>query len=87
MLCGTTDDGTEVCSTTNRLQLDASGRPSKFANVTANLLYLYNVTIDGVLYKRLPLFSDVLQDYFWSYDNNGLKVVQLRFYEVSTNVN
>jgi hypothetical protein len=81
------DDGiTEVCSTTNQLTLDASGRPAKFENVTANLLYLYNVTIDGVFYKRIPLFSDVLQDYFWSYDNNGLKLLQLRFYHCTTSV-
>jgi len=26
-------------------------------------------------------------NYFWSYDNNGLKLAQLRFYEISTNVN
>jgi hypothetical protein len=85
MLCGLADDGTtEVCSTTNQLTLDASGRPAKFENVTANLLYLYNVTIDGVLHKRIPLFSDVLQDYFWSYDNNGLKLLQLRFYHCTT---
>jgi hypothetical protein len=85
MLCGLADDGTtEVCSTTNQLILDASGRPAKFENVTANLLYLYNVTIDGVLHKRIPLFSDVLQDYFWSYYNNGLKLLQLRFYHCTT---
>ena len=85
MLCGLAEDGiTEVCGTTNQLTLDASGRPAKFENVTANLLYLYNVTIDGVLYKRIPLFSDVLQDYFWSYDNNGLKLLQLRFYHCTT---
>jgi hypothetical protein len=83
MLCGF-DDGIDVCSTTNQLELDASGRPAKFENVTANLLYLYNVTIDGVLYKRIPLFSDVLQDYFWSYTNNGLKLLQLRFYHCTT---
>jgi hypothetical protein len=84
MLCGETDDGIEVCSTANKLTLDASGRPAKFENVTANLLYLYNVTIDGAFYKRIPLFSDVLQDYFWSYDNKGLKLLQLRFYHCTT---
>jgi hypothetical protein len=84
MLCGLADDGTEVCGLDNKLELDASGRPAKFENVTANLLYLYNVTIDGVLYKRIPLFSDVLQDYFWSYTNNGLKLLQLRFYHCTT---
>jgi hypothetical protein len=84
MLCFLNDIGEDVCSTTNQLTLDASGRPAKFANVTANLLYLYNVTIDGVFYKRIPLFSDVLQDYFWSYYNNGLKLLQLRFYHCDT---
>jgi len=85
MLCGLAEDGiTEVCSTANQLTLDASGRPAKFENVTANLLYLYNVTVDGAFYKRIPLFSDVLQDYFWSYDNNGLKLLQLRFYHCTT---
>ena len=86
MLCGLDplDPSISVCGTDNQLKLDASGRPAKFENVTANLLYLYNVTIDGVLYKRIPLFSDVLQDYFWSYTNTGLKLLQLRFYHCDT---
>lgn len=84
MLCGLDDTGVEVCGIDNQLELDASGRPAKFENVTANLLYLYNVTVDGKFYKRVPLFSDVLQDYFWSYDNNGLKLLQLRFYHCTT---
>jgi hypothetical protein len=84
MLCGLADDGLPVCGIDNQLKLDASGRPAKFENVTANLLYLYNVTIDGVLYKRIPLFSDVLQGYFWDYDNKGLKLLQLRFYHCTT---
>ena len=84
MLCGLDDAGEKVCGLDNQLKLDASGRPAKFENVTANLLYLYNVTIDGVFYKRIPLFSDVLQDYFWNYDNKGLKLLQLRFYHCDT---
>lgn len=88
MLCGTdyTDplNPIEICSIANQLNLDSSARPGKFSNVTANLLYLYNVYIDGVFYKRIPLFSDALQDYLWSYDNNGLKLLQLRFYWCST---
>jgi hypothetical protein len=31
--------------------------------------------------------SSDLQDYFWDYDNKGLKVAQLRFYEHATDVN
>jgi hypothetical protein len=30
---------------------------------------------------RLPLFAEELEGYFWEYDNNGLKLLQLRFYE------
>ncbi len=60
---------------------------STFADVSKYLLYVYaDVNGDGVV-ERVPLFDDRLQDYFWEYDNNGLKLVQLRFYEVPSNVN
>jgi len=60
---------------------------SKFDNVTKELLYVY-VDLDGNgTAERYPLFSDAMVNYFWSYDNNGLKLAQLRFYEISTNVN
>jgi hypothetical protein len=36
--------------------------------------------------ERYPLFDDELEDYFWNYDNKGLKVAQLRFYEHTTDV-
>lgn len=59
---------------------------SSFTNVSRELLYVYaDINADGVT-ERLPLFDSRLQDYYWSYDNNGLKVVQLRFYEVPTTV-
>ena len=59
---------------------------SKFTNVSQELLYVYaDLDGDGVV-ERYPLFDDRLQDYFWSYDNNGLKLLQLRFYTVSTTV-
>jgi hypothetical protein len=35
---------------------------------------------------RLPLFDDRLQEYLWDYDNRGLRIAQLRFYECSTTV-
>jgi len=55
----------------------------KFANVSAALLYIYAWIYDAGewTYQRIPLFSDVLQDYLWSYDNNGVRIAQLRFYE------
>lgn len=55
-----------------------------FTNVSAELLYIYcDYDGDGTQ-ERVNLFSDELEDYFWQYDNNGLKIVQLRFYPIST---
>lgn len=59
----------------------------KFENVSKELLYVYaDLNLDGTA-ERYPLFSDAMVNYFWGYDNNGLKLAQLRFYEVATNVN
>lgn len=35
---------------------------------------------------RIGLFDDCLQQYFWDYDNDGLKLLQLRFYEIPSEV-
>lgn len=76
----------EVCSTLNYLAVREKGG-SKFTNVSKELLFIYaDLDGDGVE-ERYSLFDDRLQDYFWSFDNNGLKLLQLRFYEVVTNVN
>jgi hypothetical protein len=32
---------------------------------------------------RVDLFDSCLENYFWKYDNNGLRVLQLRFYPAS----
>jgi hypothetical protein len=86
-LCGEDPaDGSTVCSNST---LEISSGSRKFTNVTGYLLYLYNVDLDGdgdIDYKRIPLFSDVLMNYFWNYDNNGLRIAQLRFYPCSTTV-
>ena len=74
----------EVCSTESKLFVRSKGKPT-FENVSRELLYIY-VDLDGDGVKRYNLFNSALEDYFWSYDNNGLKVLQLRFYECSTNV-
>jgi hypothetical protein len=58
-----------------------------FTNVSKSLLYVYaDIDGDGVI-DRVPLFDSRLQDFMWNYDNNGLKLAQLRFYEIPTNVN
>ena len=75
--------GEEVCSTLQMVLVREKGK-SSFTNVSRELLYVYvDYDGDGDL-DFVPLFSDVLQDYYWSYDNAGLRVAQLRFYNCST---
>lgn len=73
------------CSVYQMVMVRQKGK-SSFENVSKELLYLYvDLNGDGTT-ERYPLFSDALQDYYWNYDNNGLKLLQLRFYEISTQV-
>ncbi|HXC49790.1 MAG TPA: hypothetical protein VN634_02790 [Candidatus Limnocylindrales bacterium] len=76
-------DGSTVCSTTSMTLLRSKGK-SSFTNVSKDLLYIYNdVDGDGTL-DRVSLFDSKLEDYYWNYDNNGLRNAQLRFYECAT---
>lgn len=77
--------GEEVCSL-EVLEVKRSKGKSTFTNVSNQLLSIVvDITDDGIDNPvRYPLFSDELQDYFWSYDNAGLRVLQLRFYEQPT---
>ncbi len=79
-------NGEELCSTQSLVSVRSSGKQT-FSNVSQQLLYVY-VDVDGDGHiDRIPLFDDRMRDYFWSYDNKGLKILQLRFYPISTNVN
>lgn len=78
--------GKIVCSSASYVAVRSTGK-SSFTNVSNQLLYIYtDLNGDGVD-ERYPLFDERLRDYFWQYDNNGLKVLQVRFYEIATNVN
>jgi hypothetical protein len=80
-LDGVVDDG-ELFLRMSVISLPLSRTNGKqvFDNVTKYLLYVY-VDLDGDgTAERYNLFNDALQDYFWQYDNQGLKIVQLRFY-------
>ena len=68
---------------------------STFSNVTAELLtivFAVEVDLDGdgvaddVEYVRVPIFSDIIENEYWEYDNHGLKLLQVRFYPVGTDV-
>jgi hypothetical protein len=81
------------------LEHTKSGAP-KFTNVSKDLLFvdyctawtagpdLTPGTSDDVCTSttQVPLFGNDLLSYYWSYDNSGLKLAQLRFYEVETTV-
>lgn len=78
-------DGTVWYSTESMVLVRGTGK-STFANVTKELLYIWaDLDGDGDP-DRLPLFGDAAYQYFWEYDNNGLKLAQLRFYEVPTTI-
>lgn len=84
--CATDPNGpTEVCSVISMVLVRDKGK-STFTNVSKYLLYIYaDITGDGIL-ERVPLFDSRLEDYFWEYDNKGLRLAQLRFYPCSTTV-
>lgn len=68
-----------VCSTENVVLVRNTGK-STFKNVTNELTSLVaDINGDGIL-EPIALFSGGLQDFFWQFDNQGLKLAQLRFY-------
>lgn len=79
--------GEEVCDLDAPLTVVRSKGKSSFTNVSRDLLFIdVDLDSDGTR-ERLSLFDDRLRDYFWSYDNKGLKVLQIRFYEVPFDAN
>lgn len=63
---------------------------STFTNVTAELLtivlkveYTYDdngTEVTDMVYVRVPIFDDLIENEYWEYDNNGLRILQVRFY-------
>lgn len=76
---------TEWCSVYTLVSVREKGK-STFTDVSRELLYIYaDINLDGTL-ERYNLFNSALENYFWAYDNNGLKLLQLRFYPVPSTV-
>jgi hypothetical protein len=79
------NDDEVVCSSENEL-LVRETRKSTFRNVTKELTTLVlQVDTDGDLDLetiRIGIFDPLLYEYFWDYDNNGLRLVQMRLYAV-----
>jgi len=73
---------------------------AKFVNVSKDLLFVdfctaWSAGLDGIpgttddvctSVSQIPLFSNNTLAYLWSYDNEGLKLAQLRFYELPSTV-
>ena len=73
-------DGELVCSTDSLLLVRSKGKQT-FADVSRQLLFITaDIDGDGDV-ETVPLFDASLQGFFWDFDNAGLKLVQLRFYE------
>jgi hypothetical protein len=75
----------QYCSTYSMVLVRNTGK-SSFSNVSKQLLYIYTDLDANGSIERYPLFSDALTNYFWNYQNSGLKLAQLRFYEIPTTV-
>ena len=75
-----------LCSLGTTLSVTRT-KNAKFQNVTSNLLSItLNTTQMGLtqcLTATVALFDPCLQNFFWNYDNNGLHLLQLRFYPVA----
>lgn len=85
----------DVWCGSNGITLEAKKGSRKAVEVTDNLLSM-TITIDGAVNPELAgclgistetsttldvyLFDRCFENYFWNYDNNGLKLLELRFY-------
>jgi hypothetical protein len=77
-----TGDDTFQCSTES-VHVERSKGKSTFQNVTKELLTLcLDTVLDATVAcdTRVQLFDNDFYQYFWDYDNHGLRLAQLRFY-------
>ncbi len=80
--------GEELCSTSNEVFIRNSGK-SSFRDVTTTLTTIdLDASLTDVITAcgatTVSLFDPCLEGYFWNYDNNGLKLLQLRFYPLTS---
>ncbi len=77
----TTDD-VVVCSMAT-LNLTRTKGAQKFQNVTDKLTSITFIDPVTGVQTTVSLFDTALYDYFWNYDNHGLRLAQLRFYPLA----
>lgn len=79
------DDGETWCSTETVFVARAAGQ-SPTTDVSREMLTVcYDRDGDGT-YEREQIFDDENKDYFWSYENSGLRLAQLRFYPMQVDI-
>jgi hypothetical protein len=62
------------------VELTRTKGKSTFTNVSKELLFLSaDVDADGQV-ERVQIFDPLFDQYYWQYDNNGVKLAQMRFY-------
>jgi hypothetical protein len=71
------------CSTYSYVAVRGTGQ-SKFTNETSNLLFITQCVSHSTV--TTPIFGNSNYEYFWKYENQGLKLAQLRFYQVPSAV-
>lgn len=69
----------DYCSIYQMVLVRGTGK-SSFTNVSQELLYVYYCDTDTGKIVRESLFNNDLYDYYWDYQNSGLRLAQLRFY-------
>jgi hypothetical protein len=78
--CATDTNTLEVvCSSTNVFLMRTKGKQT-FENVTTQLTTLTFISPITGMPVTVSLFDPAFQDFFWNYQNNGLRLAQLRFY-------
>ena len=79
----TTLTSTILCSTDNEVFVRGKGK-SSFRDVTSALTTISLVPGSAAELAcgtpTVSLFATCLQDFLWQYDNNGLRLLQVRFY-------
>jgi hypothetical protein len=81
----------DVDSGVSEVVIERTKGQQKFSNESKNLLYVDYCTVwedtdlDGEVdtctdWDVMPLFGDDTENFFWEYDNAGLRLAQLRFY-------
>lgn len=84
--CATDPETDEVVCSTETLHVERTSGKSRFQNVTKELTTIcvdLDLIDEPVLCdSREQLFSRDNWEYYWDWDNNGLKLAQLRFYDL-----